>query len=319
MSSFTGPAPTPHVMPSSMPHVIDGSTCFIPAATSSHFQVVSHDHITPRPVQPRSSFPQSHTSPTSHSNLDTSPLPSTHRKKRSCRCFVCGGTGKHRLHPRFCPRTPELISKKLAMFNFDFQLVSFDGSALPMTRHPGGVAGHLLSPRSLSACPPHVSLRQNPTWRSIPPHVAAAAATCPCIVEPSARTVEPRNNSNPPHVLHSSTVPQHPPSSCRSAESISPQPPPVKYLYSPSIYLPVHPLHSDSKPKVNPLDNSSPHVALSIFELLFISPPIRQELRKLIDAMDRLNTGHEIPTSPMLRRVFYRILDQIMASLSSLH
>jgi hypothetical protein len=40
-------------------------------------------------------------------------------------------------------------------------------------------------------------------------------------------------------------------------------------------------------------------------------------LRKLLDAMDRSNAGHEIPSSPRLRKVFFRILDQMIDSLSS--
>jgi hypothetical protein len=56
---------------------------------------------------------------------------------------------------------------------------------------------------------------------------------------------------------------------------------------------------------------------LTLFDLLFASPPIRNKLRKLIDAMDRSNVGHDIPSSPALRKVFYRILDQITDSLLS--
>ncbi|KAF8208150.1 hypothetical protein K438DRAFT_1961665 [Mycena galopus ATCC 62051] len=66
-------------------------------------------------------------------------------------------------------------------------------------------------------------------------------------------------------------------------------------------------------PDASPED-SSPHIALTIFEFLFISPLIRNKLRKFIDAMDRLNVGYEIPSSPSLRKVFYRILDQILPS-----
>jgi hypothetical protein len=55
---------------------------------------------------------------------------------------------------------------------------------------------------------------------------------------------------------------------------------------------------------------------LTLFDLLFVSPPIRNELRKLIDAMDRSNVGYDIPSSPALRKFFYRILDQITDSLN---
>jgi hypothetical protein len=66
-------------------------------------------------------------------------------------------------------------------------------------------------------------------------------------------------------------------------------------------------------------ENQSPLITLTLFDLLFVSPPIRNELRKLIDAMDRSNLGYDIPSSPTLRKVFYRILDQITDSLLSPH
>ncbi|KAJ7756728.1 hypothetical protein B0H14DRAFT_2977194 [Mycena olivaceomarginata] len=343
----------------------------IPAAISSRFHAASHilhPHVAPRHRLSCTSSALPPTLLTSHSNLDASPLPSTRRKNRSRRCFVCGGTGKHRLHPRFCPRTLELISNKLAMFNFDFRLVSFDGSPLPMTRHPGGVAARLLSPRGPSSHPARASPRSpstspgssklNPphirrvpctpianhlpsaipianlnrshtshspveppvrisspdhqTLKSNPPHVTAAAANCP-------RTIEPSVDSNPPHVSPPSAVHPRPiPHSDHSGVSSIPHFPPVERLRSPPIYLPVRLPFPDSKPPTDAAsENSSPHIALNIFELLFVSPPIRNELRKLIDTMDRLNVGYEIPSCPSLRKVFYRILDQIMESLSS--
>ncbi|KAJ7888311.1 hypothetical protein B0H14DRAFT_2693528 [Mycena olivaceomarginata] len=303
--------------------------------------------------------------PTSTLHLCLLPVAKIDRAAASCAV----GTGKHRLHPRFCPRTLELISNKLAMFNFDFRLVSFDGSPLPMTRHPSGVAARLLSPRGPSSHPARASPRSpstspgssklNPphirrvpctpianhlpsaipianlnrshtshspveppvrisspdhqTLKSNPPHVTAAAANRP-------RTIEPSVDSNPPHVSPPPS-PVHPrpiPHSDHSGVSSIPHFPPVERLRSPPIYLPVRLPFPDSKPPTDAAsENSSPHIALNIFELLFISPPIRNELRKLIDTMDRLNVGYEIPSCPSLRKVFYRILDQIMESLSS--
>ncbi|KAJ7796221.1 hypothetical protein B0H14DRAFT_80846 [Mycena olivaceomarginata] len=66
-------------------------------------------------------------------------------KPRSRRCFVCGTTGMHPLDFRVCPRTAVLLRRSLARINEEGRLVSFDGSPLPMTRHPGGVAAHIIS------------------------------------------------------------------------------------------------------------------------------------------------------------------------------
>ncbi|KAJ7825241.1 hypothetical protein B0H13DRAFT_2290775 [Mycena leptocephala] len=66
-------------------------------------------------------------------------------RPRSRRCFVCGTTGKHPLDFRICPRTTVLLRRSLAKINEYGRLVSIDGSPLPMTRHPGGVAAHIIS------------------------------------------------------------------------------------------------------------------------------------------------------------------------------
>ncbi|KAJ7888724.1 hypothetical protein B0H13DRAFT_2666325 [Mycena leptocephala] len=66
-------------------------------------------------------------------------------RPRSRRCFVCGTTGKHPLDFRVCPRTTVLLRRSLAKINEDGRLVSIDGSPLPMTRHPGSVAAHIIS------------------------------------------------------------------------------------------------------------------------------------------------------------------------------
>ncbi|KAJ7893972.1 hypothetical protein B0H13DRAFT_2526099 [Mycena leptocephala] len=345
----------------------------IPAATPSHFHVASHTshpHVAPCSVPSCASSTPLPTLPTSHSNLDASPSPSIRPKKRSRRCFVCGGTGKHYLHPRFCPRTAELFAKGLVMFNFTLRLVSFDGSPLPMTRHPGGVAAHLLSPRgsssrpartsprspSKSLCssdlnPPHVPhvlhiaiphhlpsaipianlnrphtshspvkppLRISSPYRrtstSNSPHVATAAAIRP-------RSIEPSVDSNPLHASHAATVPRRVVNptvdldSLNAATSSIPHFPPVERLRSPPVYLPVRIPPLDSKPNAVPSpENPSPLITLTLFDILFVSPPIRNELRKLIDAMDQSNVGYEIPSSPSLQKVFYRILDQILDS-----
>ncbi|KAF8143703.1 hypothetical protein K438DRAFT_1875542 [Mycena galopus ATCC 62051] len=411
--------------------------------TSPHVSDDSHPHGSLPSVQAQRASSSSSTRRTSHSSAHGStPHPSPPRKKRSRRCFVCGGTGKHRLHPRFCPRTTELFAKRLVMFDFAFRLVSFDGSPLPMTRHPGGVAAHLLSPRGSSSRPARALPRSPSTSprgsKLNPPHFGAAAAIRPRTIEPivdsnplhaphampiSVRSrvshavpiadldpshaphpLEPRHvcseipiadlnpshaprplephcvldtvlvadlnpshtppaaiehlrrvsvpdctfESNPPHVpraphatpapvprrvsdavpiedsnpahasLSSVVSPQPIPVSNHSVESSLSHFPPVERLLSPPIYLPIQIPHPDSKPIVDPPnDDSSPPITLSIFDILFISPPVRNELRKLIDAMDKSNVGYDIPFSPHLRKVFYRILDQITNLLSS--
>ncbi|KAK6991664.1 hypothetical protein R3P38DRAFT_3227498 [Favolaschia claudopus] len=104
-------------------------------------------------------------------------------KPRSRRCFVCGRANFHELDFRACPRTAVLVRRSLAKFNEHGRLVCFDGSALPMTRHPGGVAGHLIS---RSNYPLRVSPRESepapipapaPTPHDIP------LPTCPSPIE----------------------------------------------------------------------------------------------------------------------------------------
>ncbi|KAJ7196421.1 hypothetical protein GGX14DRAFT_574991 [Mycena pura] len=68
----------------------------------------------------------------------------TPSKPRSRRCFVCGQRNTHALSFRFCPRTRTLLRRQLAKLDSG-RLVLPDGSPLPMTRHAGGVAGHLIS------------------------------------------------------------------------------------------------------------------------------------------------------------------------------
>ncbi|KAJ7885259.1 hypothetical protein B0H14DRAFT_3737194 [Mycena olivaceomarginata] len=162
--------------------------------------------------------------------------------------------------------------------------------------------------------PLRISTPDHPTSNSNPPHVAVAATVRP-------RTVDPNVDLNPPHASYPSAVLQRPISGLdRSIESSLPHFPPVERLPSPPIYLPIRIPQPDSKPIADPPeDDSSPHVTLSIFEILFISPSVRTELRELIDALDRGKVGYEWPSTPALRKVFYRILDKIVDSLSSSH
>jgi hypothetical protein len=240
---------------------------------------VAHSHVASRPEPANVSFNSSSTPVPSRSSTHTSSPPSLPpRRKRSRRCFVCGGTGKHRLNPRFCPRTFELISKHLATFDANFRLVSFDGSPLPMTRHPGGVAAHLLSPRRL---PPRTvrvaprSVSKSPgTFQSNPPQVHRAPHASPIPVPRSVPNTVPTSNSNPPHF------------------------PPVERLPSPPFYLPV-PIH-DSHPHPETPSNSTPRLdnafILQIFDCLILSQSWRRALAELIDGIDRLTVDADITT-----------------------
>jgi hypothetical protein len=59
------------------------------------------------------------------------------------RCFVCGLSGQHQLGWKNCPITKELFAEGLVMGDMNGRLVARDGSDLPTTREPGGVAAVL--------------------------------------------------------------------------------------------------------------------------------------------------------------------------------
>ncbi|KAJ7873815.1 hypothetical protein B0H14DRAFT_2718940 [Mycena olivaceomarginata] len=151
-------------------------------------------------------------------NSDSQPKP------RSQRCFVCGGTGTHRLSPKFCPRTWELIEHRLARFDPNGRLASHDGSPLPMTRNTGGVAAHLFAcldrgrhhsqnaPRVASQSifhDVHVPAPQTSS-NSKPPQSLIALRSPPSPLLPPTSLASnidadtlfpPRSNLNPPHCL----------------------------------------------------------------------------------------------------------------------
>ncbi|KAF7371967.1 hypothetical protein MVEN_00054700 [Mycena venus] len=243
--SLTTPPPSHSMSPSS-----------VPTASLSRFYVASHvarPHVTSRPEQAGSSSrPSSITLPSRSSAHSSSSLSSPPRKKRSRRCFVCGGTGKHRLSPRFCPRTYELLSKHLAKFDANFRLVSDDGSPLPMTRHPGGVAAHLLSRRRLHRHTYRVSSRsisESPSgFESNPPHVPQVPRDRPVGVPRRIPNPSPGTDQNPPHAPRPSVIKRHHiPSTESSFESICPHFPPVERDPSPPLYLPI-PVHDSYPP-----------------------------------------------------------------------
>ncbi|KAJ6474946.1 hypothetical protein C8R45DRAFT_834620 [Mycena sanguinolenta] len=59
------------------------------------------------------------------------------------RCFVCGLTGVHSIGWRHCPTAKELFNENLVMGDPNGRLVARDGSELPLTRDPGGIAAIL--------------------------------------------------------------------------------------------------------------------------------------------------------------------------------
>ncbi|KAK6974430.1 hypothetical protein R3P38DRAFT_2584184 [Favolaschia claudopus] len=142
-------------------------------------------------------------------------------KPRSRRCFVCGRTDYHALDFRVCPRTYVLLRRSLARHNDDGRLVCFDGSPLPMTRHPGGVAAHLISrandrPHHVRVDPPAPT--NHPSFpHANPPHVRVDAPA-PTIQRssPHANPSAPRSAPAPAQIPHQLFLP---------ATKYSPQPP----------------------------------------------------------------------------------------------
>ncbi|KAF7355818.1 hypothetical protein MVEN_00910000 [Mycena venus] len=294
-----------------------------PTATSSHFHVashVAHPHIASRLEQANGSFNSPSTPLSSRSKAHSMPpCSSPPRRKRSQRCFVCGGTGKHRLNPRFCPQTFVLISKHLATFNATFRLVSFDGSPLPMTRHPGGVAAHLLSlrrrshrtlrisphsvlklpggfhpnplhvphvPQDRPVCTPWCVPNTVPDAEINPPHVP-----CPSIVKRHhIPSTEPSFESNPPHLPRAQRPPSPP---FRILDPIRKPLPHIERLPSPPFRI-LDPLPRPETPlKSTPqLDNM---FFLLLFDCLILSPSWRRALAGLIDGINRLSLDDDIP------------------------
>ncbi|KAK6966953.1 hypothetical protein R3P38DRAFT_2590012, partial [Favolaschia claudopus] len=140
-------------------------------------------------------------------------------KPRSRRCFVCGRTDYHALDFRVCPRTYVLLRRSLARYNDDGRLVCFDGSPLPMTRHPGGVAAHLISrandasPSARHLPPPAPVLP--PRILSLPPH-ATSDERPHHRSSPHANPSAPRSAPAPAQIPHQLFLP---------ATKYSPQPP----------------------------------------------------------------------------------------------
>lgn len=111
-------------------------------------------------------------------------------KPCSRRCFVCARTDVHPLGFQYCPRTFTLLRRSLAFINASGRLVLPDGSPLPMTRHAGGVAGHLIARYNRALRPPESSPRAAPPER-IPYH------TSPLPAPPRSEPAPTLNPSSP--------------------------------------------------------------------------------------------------------------------------
>ncbi|KAJ6549349.1 hypothetical protein B0H10DRAFT_2380869 [Mycena sp. CBHHK59/15] len=158
-----------------------------PSSTSPRPRRVSELEIADHPISPH--VEQRRSAPF-RPELARDPVP----KPRSRRCFACGTTGRHPLDFRVCPRTAILLHRSLAKFSDDGRLVLFDGSPLPMTRHPGGVAAHILSRLRNPTCvvPEHLDPPPVPRVARIPPQSVTVEPCVPPLCE---------YNSSSPHAI----------------------------------------------------------------------------------------------------------------------
>ncbi|KAJ7881126.1 hypothetical protein B0H14DRAFT_1527018 [Mycena olivaceomarginata] len=212
-------------------------------------------------------------------------------KPRSRRCFVCGTTGMHPLDFRVCPRTTILLRRSLAKINHDGRLVSFNGSPLPMTRHPGGVAAHI------------ISRFRNPTR---------------IVVEP------PKFPPAPPYVAHVPPRPgsnDHIPVPRREFNSSSPHAVPPIELFAPAptddrILFPRREFNSSSPHAVPPIEliaSAPEHVPLvpasflGVLLACLLHGRFRAQLHTLLDILDDLDSEDHSTFRQRLHPVFSRI------------
>ncbi|KAK6988344.1 hypothetical protein R3P38DRAFT_2573365 [Favolaschia claudopus] len=184
----------------------------------------------------------------------TAPI-STSRAQRLLRCFVCGKTRAHRLSYAACPRTAELIEKKLAAYTLEGRLVRYDGSPLPMTRNRGGVAAHLLASYNPPSPSPHPHF----------PHLEPVHAS---------RDSEPRIHPN-----------SHP-----SRDFISPTTPDIHTIPPSPARHPLHPVPtklSSTPHPPNPLVDPN-KFPLLVFDILVGNTVFRRQLALIIAMVDRL-------------------------------
>ncbi|KAJ6505625.1 hypothetical protein DFH09DRAFT_1318743 [Mycena vulgaris] len=199
-------------------------------------------------------------------------------KPRSRRCFVCGTTGRHPLDFRVCSRTAVLPRRSLAKINDKGRLVSFDGSPLPMTRHPA-VLLRTSSRASARAIPKRLESPPTPRVAHIPPQ--------PVAVEPRVPSPPREFSSSFPHAI--------PP--LRRAEPM-PEHIPLRRFTSPFDHV----LHG-------PSDALSRARALWLVVLLdsLLNGVFQSQLRAVMSLLDSL--GVQDPSA--LRRLFRPVFERI--------
>ncbi|KAJ7508146.1 hypothetical protein B0H11DRAFT_1966735, partial [Mycena galericulata] len=143
-----------------------------------------------------------------------------------------------------------------------------------MTRHPGGVAAHLLSRRHLPRRTLRVSAHRVP--HAVPfadlnrSHAPRTAIIHPRRIPSPDRSSE----SNPPHV---------PPITCVVPPRISPPLP-----CSPIPNIPDSTSQRSSKP-----DPPPPNFIQRLFDFLVLSRSYQRQVATLIETIDRLDTGQD--------------------------
>ncbi|KAJ6475586.1 hypothetical protein C8R45DRAFT_381264 [Mycena sanguinolenta] len=202
-------------------------------------------------------------------------------KPRSRRCFVCGTTGRHPLDFRVCPRTAVLLRRSLARINDDGRLVSFDGSPLPMTRHPGGVAAHLIS----RFCNPTRTVLEPSESLPAPP-----AAHVPSRVQPHDIVPSPSRefNSRSPHAI-----------------------PPVDRAEPPE-HVPFAHIPQPS----SLCDRARATILLVLLESM-LNSVFRLQLRAILILLDRLSTENPSTLRERIQPVFFFESQSILSFLQS--
>ncbi|KAF7373989.1 hypothetical protein MSAN_00611800 [Mycena sanguinolenta] len=197
-------------------------------------------------------------------------------KPRSRRCFVCGTTGQHPLDFRVCPRTAVLLRRSLAKIDDTGRLVSPDGSPLPMTRHPGGVAAHL------------ISRFRNPTRTVAEP--TNFSRTSPSVHVPLRSVpIEPRDDASSPS---------------REFNSSSPHAIPPVELTTPA------PEHVPLRRAVPQYDFALSRHRISFISTLFallLDVHFRSTLRSVLPILDKLHAEDPSTFRQRMQPVFTRI------------
>ncbi|KAJ7192099.1 hypothetical protein GGX14DRAFT_578407 [Mycena pura] len=158
----------------------------------------------------------------------------TPSKPRSRRCFVCGKQNTHALSFRFCPRTHTLLRRQLAKLDSG-RLVLPNGSPLPMTRHAGGIAGHLISQSNAALRVHEHHTTTAPSIRVLPRSTHSKPRTELRLSPPLPR-FEPADHDEPTHDSsspHAAPLPNSAPSPKRVARRHNPN-----RTHSPRVFSP---------------------------------------------------------------------------------